>query len=531
MAKIFNKRSIKHILSSTALIGALLFSNTVSVSAEEATPVEDNIVEVEQSTDKSNTYELEDNGPVEGAEEPDDSEVDKKSSDEDLPKEPEASSETDGNTESDQANESESPSDNNGEPEKDDIENDEEPDTDELEDTDELPKNDESKEDSSTDEGTKKEDSPENEEEINNKDNMEDKEETDSEDTDKKPEKEDDEVEDDSEKDPEKEDKEEDPETDSDESQEDPASKQNQVFSSLMSTYSTTRTQSIQNDGDFVERISGADRFEIAAAISQRGWSSSDTVFITNGFKDADALTGSPLASAHDVPILFTRATHVPGSTLNEIRRLGASNVVIIGGNDSVPAHITETLENNSLKVQRINGSDRYHLAAEVADEVMEVEGKNRDAYLVNGDAYADAVSVAPVASAKRLPIFLTHANNLHDTVKTAIPYVNSWNILGGTASISENVIQEMINLGADISRRFDGKNRYEVNRNVIQFYGTGGESTYVASGEEHADALATAGLAGKEGKNILLVKDNNVVMVPKPHNFKHLNKMKCSKV
>jgi len=522
MAKIFNKRSIKHILSSTALIGALLFSNTVSVSAEEATPVEDNIVEVEQATDKSNTYESEDNEPVEESEKTDDSEGDKQPSNDELPQESEDSSETDENKESDQDKNSDTPSESNGESEKDDSKRDEESNTDELEDMDELPRDDESTEDSSVDEETEKEDSAENEEELNNKDDLKEKEETDStdtEDSNEKSEKEDDEVKD-SEKKAEKETKEEDSETDSDESQEDPASENNQVFSSLMSTYSTARTQSIQNDGDFVERISGANRSEIAAAISQRGWSSSDTVFVSNGFKDADALTGSPLASAHDAPILFTRDTYLPDVTLNEIRRLGATNVVIIGGSHSVPTHIIDTLESNSLNVQRIDGNNRYDLAAEIAGEVMEVEGKDRDAFLVNGDAYADAISVAPVASAKRLPIYLTRANNLHDTVKDAIPYVNSWTILGGKGSISESVVQEMINMGANISRRFDGSNRYEVNRNVINHYGTGGEHTYVASGEVHADALATAGLAGKEGKKILLVKDRNVGNLDKQTEF-----------
>ena len=283
-----------------------------------------------------------------------------------------------------------------------------------------------------------------------------------------------------------------------------------QVFSALTSNLSTTRSAKV--NASPVERISGATRDHIAATISKRGWTSSNVVFLANGFKEADVLTGSPLARAHDAPILFTRTDNLPTVTLNEIQRLGASKVYILGGNKSVTDRIANTLANNNLSVERIDGRTRYHLASNIASRVMEIEGENRDAYLVNGEAYADAISIAPVAANKRLPIFLTQANVLHNEVKKALPAVHSWDIIGGLKSIPNSIVSEMESAGAEISNRFDGKNRYEVNRNVINYYSKKNQDyTYVASGEVVSDALATTPLAGKEGSSILLVRNNHV--------------------
>lgn len=282
------------------------------------------------------------------------------------------------------------------------------------------------------------------------------------------------------------------------------------LFKALTSNLSETRSAKVNENS--VERIAGASRDHIAATISKRGWNSSNVVFLANGFKEADVLTGSPLARAYDAPILFTRTGNLPGVTLNEIQRLGASKVYILGGKNSVSDSVVQSLIKNNLSVERIDGRTRYDLASNIASRVMEIEGTNRDAYLVNGEAFADAISIAPVAANKRLPIFLTRSNALHTEVLKAIPVVHSWNIIGGLNSIPESIVSEMASAGAKISNRFDGKNRYEVNRNIIDFYfDENQEYTYVASGEVVSDALATTPLAGKEGASILLVRNNHI--------------------
>lgn len=257
-----------------------------------------------------------------------------------------------------------------------------------------------------------------------------------------------------------------------------------------------------------VDRVHGQNRFKNAVEISKKGWSTAPKVFIANGYQFADSLTGSPLAALNNSPILLTRDNFLPEETLEELIRLKTKEVVILGGELSVPKHIVSTLEKNGFKVTRIGGNNRYTQAELVANEIMKVEGKNRDAFLASGEVFPDALSIATVASNKRLPIFLTRRNRLEQAVKNAMPNVNSWMIIGGKLTITEMVENEMKKAGAKVDR-IDGRNRYEVNRNVLNYYGVPKEHLYVTSGEHYSDTLPASVLASKENSGILLFRNN----------------------
>ena len=262
------------------------------------------------------------------------------------------------------------------------------------------------------------------------------------------------------------------------------------------------------DDSVTVDRVHGQNRFKNAVEISKKGWSTAPKVFIANGYQFADSLTGSPLAALNNAPILLTRDNFLPEETLEELIRLKTKEVVILGGELSVPKHIVSTLEKNGFKVTRIGGNNRYTQAELVANEIMKVEGKNRNAFLASGEVFPDALSIATVASNKRLPIFLTRRNRLEQAVKNAIPNVNSWMIIGGKLTITETVENEMKKSGAKVDR-IDGRNRYEVNRNVLNYYGVPKEHLYVTSGEHYSDTLPASVLASKENSGILLFRNN----------------------
>lgn len=277
-----------------------------------------------------------------------------------------------------------------------------------------------------------------------------------------------------------------------------------------------------------VDRIAGQNRYKNAVELSKSGWNSASTVILTNGEKFADSLTGSPLASLHNAPILLTRADRLPSETLAEIRRLNPNQVIALGGELSVSNAVLDTLNRNGFSTRRIGGRTRYLLAENIAKEVMAEEGLNRDAFLVSGEVYSDAMSIAPVAASKRLPIFLTRGNVLHQTVINAIPHVNSWTIIGGHLTISPEVEARMNNLGAR-TRRMDGRSRYDVNQTIINHYGSSSDHMYVASGEHFSDATPASVLAARNNSSVLLVKDNNKATLKEQrdfanrHNISHL--------
>jgi hypothetical protein len=81
-----------------------------------------------------------------------------------------------------------------------------------------------------------------------------------------------------------------------------------------------------------VRRYSGADRYSTAAALSSNTWASANQVYLATGAGYADAVAAGPVAGMDLAPVLLTRPDSLPGATASEILRLGASEVVMIGG-------------------------------------------------------------------------------------------------------------------------------------------------------------------------------------------------------
>src|SRR5699024_138120 len=115
----------------------------------------------------------------------------------------------------------------------------------------------------------------------------------------------------------------------------------------ITATTTASLKTTASNDTANVNRIDGSNRYSNAVEISKKGWSSAFKVFLVNGEKFADALTGSPLAALHNAPILLTRGNNLPSETLAELKRLNALEVVVLGGIHSVPEHILNTLRQN----------------------------------------------------------------------------------------------------------------------------------------------------------------------------------------
>jgi putative cell wall-binding protein len=81
-----------------------------------------------------------------------------------------------------------------------------------------------------------------------------------------------------------------------------------------------------------VKRNFGTDRYATAVKINQDAFASSNTVYLATGTGFADALAGSALAGWKNAPLYVTPSSCVLQSVLDEIKRLGASDVVLLGG-------------------------------------------------------------------------------------------------------------------------------------------------------------------------------------------------------
>ncbi|WP_192983057.1 cell wall-binding repeat-containing protein [Marinilactibacillus psychrotolerans] len=258
-----------------------------------------------------------------------------------------------------------------------------------------------------------------------------------------------------------------------------------------------------------IKRISGGNRFRVAENISKGKWVNSDTVLLANGYKFTDALSGVPLAAYYDAPMLLVDDKSIEKETLDEINRLGAKNVIVLGGPDSVPESISQTLKNKGLSVRRLAGKNRYDTSSKIADELISLQGAST-AHLVNGEAFADAVSISSIAGRYKQPILLTKSNELHSEVSRIAEKVKDWRIIGGPKSVNETV-ETQLKGKVQYASRVSGKDRYEVNKNVLNNWGIKNSKLYLGSGEAFADILTGSVLASIENTGVLLLDNNNV--------------------
>lgn len=246
-----------------------------------------------------------------------------------------------------------------------------------------------------------------------------------------------------------------------------------------------------------VNRISGENRFDTAVEISFRGWVKSDTVVLANGQTFPDALAGGPLAYKMSAPILLTYKNRLPSETKEEIERLQAKHIYILGGTGAIDATIENELKKNNIKITRIGGADRFQTAAKIAGYLP-----SKKAIVANGRNFPDALAVAPFAAKNGIPIVLTESSTLPSSTKKITDQKAETIIVGGNGVISANVESKLPS-----TTRYGGIDRYETARNIIEGLPMEKERAYVATGTNFADALSGSVLAAKENSPILLVK------------------------
>ena len=248
-------------------------------------------------------------------------------------------------------------------------------------------------------------------------------------------------------------------------------------------------------------RIFGETRYGTAAGISQVGWGQSDYAILAYGENYPDALSAASLAKKYDAPILLTNGNNLPTATKETLTSLQAKNVFIIGGTGVIPSSIDNELQSMGISVTRLAGQDRYDTAIKVAQQLP----SPTEIFVVTGEDYPDALSIAPIAALKQEPIILVPKNYMPDSVKAYLSAntINKTYVVGSSDIISDSIFNQFPS-----SERIIGADKYERNINInVKFDNLFTPNDIcVATGEGFADALAGAAYAAKKGMPIVLV-------------------------
>jgi len=245
-----------------------------------------------------------------------------------------------------------------------------------------------------------------------------------------------------------------------------------------------------------VERLSGADRFEVAVEVSQKGWQNTDTVIIANYVAFADALSASPLAFRENGPILLSKNDTLTATTIEEIQRLKPKKAIIVGGTGSVSDQVMNELKSMNIETERIDGKDRYEVALNISKKLKDSD----TAIITNGLVFSDALTIAPYAAKNGFPILLTTKDSIPAFTKEALKGKSKRIVIGGEGSIGKKVYES---IGAQ--QRIGGKDRYEVAANIATQFKSSNELAFIATGKTFADALTGSVLAAKNNVPLLL--------------------------
>ena len=262
------------------------------------------------------------------------------------------------------------------------------------------------------------------------------------------------------------------------------------------------------------ERLSGMNRYETAANVSKSGWKNgSDYAVIANGEEFADALCSVPLAKKYSAPVLLTESGSLSEATKQELERLKAKHIIVVGGDAVVSPQGLDTISNslsNKLDVKRIYGKDRFETSTKVAEEL----GSVNSVFVTYGYNYADALSASSVAAIKGMPILLTDRNVLPDSVEKYISdkKISNSYIVGLQGVVGKNVEDKLNKIKGNSSTRLGGKDRYETNVNVLKQFSKDikFDNVFIALGEgptgkEFADALSGSALAAQKEAPMVL--------------------------
>ena len=256
-------------------------------------------------------------------------------------------------------------------------------------------------------------------------------------------------------------------------------------------------------------RVDGDDRVETGIKISQKYYDKAKTVIVVRHDLFPDSMTASVLAKLKDAPILLNPTNKLDPRVGAEIKRLGAEEVIIVGGPDSISEKVRGDLKayDKDKDVERIAGVDRYGTSEMVARRVTGITGKKNTGVIASGQVFPDALSVGTFASRDGYPILLVKKNLVPDQVVRAIKDldIKKTYIAGGTNTISKSTEAKL----PGVLERMAGKDRYETSVAIAKSKFKDSREAFIASGEEFADALVISPVSGKYNRPTLLASRN----------------------
>ena len=250
-----------------------------------------------------------------------------------------------------------------------------------------------------------------------------------------------------------------------------------------------------QEKSQKVTRISGKDRITTSVEISKSGYTTSENVVLASGFNFADALSAGQLASALNAPLLLSSQNKLDSQTKNEIERLKAKKVYVVGGDNAISkSGVDKNLQSSNINVTRLEGQDRYSTSQKVMEKTKEII--NPEYLLIaSGKNFPDALAATS--------FFVNHKSVMVLSDGVTYPQSNLQEIaIGG---------KNQLPLKGFKGRRVSGKDRYETALEIAKLSFDKNNNAILASGQVFADSLSAVSLTKKHNAPIILTQSDSL--------------------
>lgn len=266
-----------------------------------------------------------------------------------------------------------------------------------------------------------------------------------------------------------------------------------------------------------ITRISGNTRYETMGMVSRAAFLSappSKAAVVASGTDFPDALAASSLAGHLNAPILLTDPKSLSNETANELNRLDANAIFVIGGNKAVSHNVENEIRatHPSATITRLTGSTRFDTAHSIYNELATLGAKPQTAIISTGFNFADALSISPYSYMQSAPFFLSSQSGLDEASLNTLRNFQTAIIVGGEQAVPTSVEQQLKSIGVS-TVRIQGTTRYETSLEIGKFtlnnLSLDPSSVVYATGANFPDALSGSALAGIN-KTVLLLAQND---------------------
>lgn len=236
---------------------------------------------------------------------------------------------------------------------------------------------------------------------------------------------------------------------------------------------------------------------------------------LTVGTSFPDALSATALAGLEgDAPIVLTTSDTLSAQAATTISSLSPSQVLVIGGAGAIKEAVLDSIRAlvPSASVNRIWGSTSIDTARAIYTSRQNLWGDI--AIIVRGDAFEDAVSIAPYAYANHYPIFQVAGPTVGLDSATLNSIANGGFskviIIGGRGALSAQVETQLQGRGfaSNQLERWYGSTSYDTSAVIAVNSGLSFNNMAVATAKGFSDALAGAALCGKTESVLCLVDE-----------------------